>query len=302
MLFLILLLILLIIICNINHEPYYEGLINISPIYEHHDENIYLWTYWQKVNTDKIPDYIQLCLDIMEKNSKKYFKFILLNENTIFNYLPDLRRDINSLPIALKCDYIRVALLYRYGGLWVDADSIMMNECQKIYDLLKNGMDYIGFGCTAKKCLDFQGYGRPSNGVMGSQRQGKLITGCLRNLNEKLDRYYKEENKKKFDYYDLGKKTIWEELDKLKNYEYYHFPTYADGTRDNEGKWIVRELIFDKDIDLSENELLIVMLANNIYCGADKKYNWFCKLSREEILNGNYYISRLFRKSLKSIG
>ena len=43
---------------------------------------------------------------------------------------------------------------------------------------------------------------------------------------------------------------------------------------------------------------MFIMLANSVYCSNDPKYNWFCKLDRNQILNGNYFISKLFNKAL----
>lgn len=95
-------------------------------------------------------------------------------------YLPDLRKDISTVPIALKTDYIRVRLLHGYGGLWVDADTILMNNLHNIASKLAHGVDFIGCGCTGKICIHMDGYGKPSNGVMGSVSHGKRITMCLR--------------------------------------------------------------------------------------------------------------------------
>ena len=296
-----------------NMNNIYEGMINIGQPEPDtinkfkKNKKKYLWTYWELINgAQKPPDYIDLCIDIMKKNSKKYFKLVILNEKSIFNYLPDLRRDINNLPIALKADYIRIALLYRYGGFWMDPDTIMMTDLKKIVHNLNKKNDFIGFGCTGQICKNLEGYGRPSNGVMGSIKKGKLISYCLQILNEQLNMYYETpmNKRKKFAYFDLGKKTIWKSYDKLiredPSYNYYHVNAWMDGTRNKTGEWIAPELIFDNNIEYyDKNELQVVMLANSIYCGNDKKYNWFCKLSRSEIIGGQYFISSLFRDALK---
>jgi hypothetical protein len=267
----------------------------------------FMWVYWELVNKAKSPPpYINLCMDIMKKNGSKYFIVIFLNERNIFEYIPDLRKDINDLPIALKTDYIRVKLLSLYGGLWVDADTILMNNLKTISEKLNNNIDYIGFGCTGSVCKDQEGYGRPSNGVIGSQKNGKLISRCLKALDHKLNEYYSipKNKRKEFNYFDLGKMIIWSEYDKLiredPDYKMYHVPSYSDGTRDANGKWIAKILIFKNDLKYSHRDkLMVVMLANSSYCGNDPEYNWFCKLSREQILNGDYFISGLFRDAMK---
>lgn len=266
----------------------------------------YMWVYWELVNgATSPPEYIQLCLYTIKKNGSRYFNVILLDENNIFTYLPDLREDINALPIALKTDYIRVKLLYEYGGLWVDADTILMNNLKDIAHKLNTGVDFVSFGCTGTVCKNNEGYGRPSNGVMGSIKHGLLITQCLKALDIKLNSYYSLpiDKRGEFNYFELGKLIIWNEYDKIMsknpNYKIYHVPSYSDGTRDINGHWIAMNLIFKHKYTYSHpDKLLVVMLANSAYCGKDEKYNWFCKLNKDQILYGDYFISDLFTKAI----
>lgn len=266
----------------------------------------YIWVYWELINgATKPPDYIELCIDIIKKNGSKYFNVVLLNEKNIFEYLPDLRSDINKLPIPLKTDYIRIKLLYTYGGLWMDADTIMMTDLKMIASSLNYRTDFVSFGCTGAVCKNNEGYGRPSNGVMGSKKHGRLIKRCLIALDKKLDNYYKlpENRRKEFDYFELGKLIIWKEYDNLMKedpkYRLYHVPSYADGTRDINGRWIAKDVIFKKKLQYAyPDRLQVIMLANSQYCGKDPAYNWFCKLKREEIVNGDYFLSHLFRRAM----
>lgn len=267
----------------------------------------YMWVYWELINGAKSPPpYVTLCLEIMKKNASGTFNVVFLNEKTVFDYLPDLRKDINDLPIALKTDYVRVRLLTKYGGLWVDADTIVMTDLREIAQKLNQGVDYVGVGCTGAVCRDQEGKGKPSNGVMGSVKNGRLITRCLKALDVKLNAYYQTplKERKEFDYFDLGKKIIWNEYQELKRedptYTVYHVPSYADGTRDDEGHWVAMDLIFSKPIKYSHRDkLMVVMLVNSAYCGKDSHYNWFCKLQRPDILSGNYFVTGLFNTALK---
>lgn len=277
-----------------------EGMSNLSNI---NNSKPKLWSYWElKPGHTHIPDYIDLCFETFRKHCSKLFDVIILNENTVKQYIPDLRTDINQLNLAAKSDYIRVVLLYRYGGVWLDADTIVMTDLHEILDKLEI-YDFVGFGCTGEKCTK-SGYPNPSNGAMGSRKSGVLMGNVLKRLDRELDNYFAQSvnQRKQLGYFDFGKIIIWKELDKLiktQNYQYYHFPSSADGSRDTEGNWVAPELIFKKNIHLMDpNKLLIVFLANSIYCGNDPKYNWFCKLSKSEILKGDYFVSSLFRKSL----
>lgn len=260
----------------------------------------YLWMYWEIRNNKNIPPYIQLCLKIIKKNSH-LFNLVILDNNTIFDYLPDLRKDINDLPLPLKADYIRILLLYNYGGLWLDCDVIMMTDMKEVVNLLKMNTDYIGFGCTGYVCTN--GYGYPSNWAMGTRKNSLLMKKCKQLLDIKLNEYFSNTKKKDLDYHELGKLIIWECLDDLiqnHNYNYHHFPSYVDGTRDKNGFWIALELIMKENINLlDESKLMVVSLVNSAICSDDPIYSWFCKLSENEILNGDYFVTKLFKRAIE---
>lgn len=53
----------------------------------------------------------------------------------------DRRLDIRRLYVAHRADVIRAFLLYRYGGLWVDADCIVLKNLDEIVTRL-TGVDF----------------------------------------------------------------------------------------------------------------------------------------------------------------
>jgi hypothetical protein len=251
-----------------------------------------VWTYWEnKGNRTEPYTHIQLCFDTMKKHYSKY-NFIILNEETIKKYLPNLRSDLNELLIAQKVDYYRVALLEKYGGIWVDADTIALKNLDEVFEKLDNGYDFVGFGCTGKIC--FNGYPDPSNWVMGSRKNGILIKSCLAKLNSMLD-----VNNKNYKYFDLGKNVIWQCKDELTNYNYYHYSSEYDGTRDVNGKWVhtPNHLSETPTKLLNEDKAFFIILANYELMN-DKNNHWFLSLNREQILNGKMWISHLYRKGL----
>ena len=65
----------------------------ITEMYEN-PENQNIWMYWETKKGSKKPNYIDLCFQTVENHCKKSFKINLLNEKTIHNYLPNLRKDL----------------------------------------------------------------------------------------------------------------------------------------------------------------------------------------------------------------
>lgn len=252
-----------------------------------------IFTYWENKNGRTEPySHIKLCFETMQKHFKNY-NFVILTPETIKKYLPEMRSDLNNLMIAQKVDYYRVALLSKYGGIWIDADTIVLRNLDEVFDKLDNGYDFVGFGCTGQKC--FNGYPLPSNGVMGSRQNGLLMNCCLNKLNKMLD-----SNNTDYEYFDLGKKVIWDCMDELVDYDYYHFPSEYDGSRDIDGYWIhsPNHLSEKSTKLLNEDKAFFIFLANYELMNDDNN-KWFLNMGINEILNGKWWISALYRKSLQ---
>ena len=113
-----------------------------------------VFTFWEP--REKIPGYLKLCM-------KTWKKYLLDYEIKILDYKTSeellgkrlfSRIICKNMSLAVQADAIRVALLNKYGGLWIDTDTIILNgefiqELEK-YELTmirdtKTGYHYIGF-------------------------------------------------------------------------------------------------------------------------------------------------------------
>ena len=275
--------------------------LNIKKKYPPMKLNKYIWIYWENIDGAKCPTFVKLCIDSIKKHLGKY-NLIILNEKNIKKYLPELRKDFDNLMIAQKVDYYRVALLYKYGGIWLDADTIVLKDIKPIFKKLEEGYDYVGFGCTGMKCRN--GYFRPSNGIMASRPKGILMKACLDKLNKKLDERNKITDKgSDATYFDYGKIIIWKCLDDLKQngYDYYHFTSEYDGTRDINTNWMHTPNFFRTTPSkfLDPKKLMFVVLYNS-EVNKNENYHWAKTCSPQRLLKGKEFICSLFRKALKN--
>lgn len=86
-----------------------------------------VWTHWEG---PKVP-YIETCLDTIRQHCYKGCLFHQVNEQTMSKYIPEglLHPNWKNIKrLGVKSDCIRAAVLYLYGGLYVDADSIMLKS------------------------------------------------------------------------------------------------------------------------------------------------------------------------------
>lgn len=283
----------LVYISNHNTKEYFTSACAVKP-----SMKPIIWLYWENKPGKTMPPYLELCLDTVKLHCRQDFDIIVLNEKTVYNYLPDLRRDLDRLLIAQKTDYIRIKLLYTYGGIWMDMDTIVMKNLMPVIEKLQY-YDFVGFGCTGSYCEN--GYPRPSNQLLAGRKGSVLFKNILENLDQKLNR--KQDN---YSYFDLGKKVIWTEISKLRNshnYKYYHFDSSFDGSRLKNRRWMSPENYFNIDNELlNEDDLHVVFLSNNVLNQEKSKhkntYDAFLKLNKQEILQQDYWLAKMFRKSL----
>lgn len=89
-----------------------------------------LW--WQGV--DSLPDVVELCHESLCKNINGY-KLIRLDKNNIYNYIdiPDFvqqRVKKGEMSFSHFSDIIRLILLSKYGGVWVDSCLFVVKPLQ----------------------------------------------------------------------------------------------------------------------------------------------------------------------------
>ena len=93
-----------------------------------------IFCYW---DTEELPPLINECIKKIKKKMGTKWNVILLNRNTVYKLIS--KNDIpNKLDLLLykqsKADWIRLYLLKKYGGLWMDI-SIVLNDPQEIEDI-----------------------------------------------------------------------------------------------------------------------------------------------------------------------
>jgi hypothetical protein len=259
-----------------------------------------IWMYWENLPGKKKPGYIDLCIDSIKHNCSNCFNIVICNENTITNYIPDINNiDLSGLKIPIKADYYRYCLLHKYGGIWLDADTIVLKCLCPIYKKLEE-YDYIGFGCgyKIKDCGMMKiGYGKPFNGIMMSKPNTKFIT-CVKNK-----AIYNIKNDKMNYYHSIGRYILEKCIKECKinnpSWDYYHFPSECQ-EYDSFGNKLYNILSENINVLDCDNKRYFFPLYNTHPGGFKDGYPlWFKNMSKEELLNAKIPISPIFTKAFE---
>ena len=140
-----------------------------------------IWMYWENKENCQTPDFIRLCWKTIIQNNKYDFQIKILTEDDVETYLPRINTQFRLFKeIAHKADYIRFALLYEYGGIWIDSDMICFRSLNEIKDAIDND----GFVCTGYKQKNNKIF--PLIGFLGSKPKNYICKNIIINIDNFL--------------------------------------------------------------------------------------------------------------------
>ena len=239
-----------------------------------------VWQYWE--TSDEYPNgipYIDLCHQTVDNNAGTGvgYKVIRLNEKTVFNYV-----DINPLllnmkgtsnQLAQKADYIRAKLLCKYGGIWLDSDSIVLNSMDPIFDKLED-LEFYGYKIIA-----------PCVWAFACRKDAAIMKKWCEN-NERILGETKGNN---IFYGELGHKSLRNFMDESKSF----FDNANETVHQIDHRYAWRYMQIN---DLEPEEFLkpnqpFIMLNNTLI------YDEIKRMSKEELKEQNILLTKFFKKS-----
>lgn len=113
-----------------------------------------VWAYWEDGRRGRRSEYLDLCLETIQHHVAP-LELRVLGRGDAVTWLPDLDVDRwESLPAPnFRSDYVRSRLLQRYGGIWIDVDTVALSSLSQLLDEL----DDTGIVCFGKEFGRFFG-------------------------------------------------------------------------------------------------------------------------------------------------
>jgi Capsular polysaccharide synthesis protein len=101
-----------------------------------------IWTYWQ---SNPPPPFIQACLGNWRRFAPDH-QVRLLDRSNVSQWLPELRADFDEMPAYRQADWLRIQLLARHGGIWMDASMLLSRDLAWLHETRqRRAADYVGF-------------------------------------------------------------------------------------------------------------------------------------------------------------
>ncbi|MDG1663594.1 MAG: capsular polysaccharide synthesis protein [Pseudomonadales bacterium] len=263
-----------------------------SDYQEPSNDQLNIWLYWENIGFSVMPPYLKLCIETLRHHCKSSIIHLVTPDNLDL-YLPDLdmdlssirMRDTNKTAISLKADYLRVKLLYEYGGLWQDVDCIALKDYSETFKNLLVEYDFIGMRKHSK------GLKPISNNFIASRQGGAVISAYLDQIEAHIN--LKKMSQELYEWNEIGSGMLTpivdrQSADKIFLFEESHIHPF-DFTESEKLQEVDPKFFFEDRVD---SRALCVMLYHSLFSKSTKA------LPRREILNSEMPLSQMIRYSL----
>ncbi|POR12714.1 capsular polysaccharide synthesis protein [Diaphorobacter sp. LR2014-1] len=101
-----------------------------------------IWAYW---NGATPPLLVRRCFDNWRR-LHPHFEIRTLDERSVLQYLPAIPPALDGASPAKRADWIRLELLSRHGGIWLDASTILTQPLDWVLEQqARTGADFVGY-------------------------------------------------------------------------------------------------------------------------------------------------------------
>lgn len=259
-----------------------------------------LWLYWETAAGQRLPPHIAICRSIIEYRCSDLSIRLVTPENLSL-YLPELHPNIHqitevdtgAISLGTKTLFIRAFLLEKFGGLYIDSDSIPLRSLASLFELIEQR----GFLAIRRTSAPRR---HISVGLLGARPENAVIRGYAAQLREHLVA------RTAYKWTEMGSELITPIVDADLSHstilpEEYAHPVVAE----KQWMFLVKDL---EPADIVRAEAFIVMLFHRPFTGPSKAIpgygipaspkGWLHNWGLEDLYYGDILLSKLFRLAL----
>lgn len=237
-----------------------------------------VFIYWVG-NDYKVIKFLR-SLIFKHSNSGNDYKVHFLNHDNLNDYIDEIPEVFWKLSPTHQSDFLRVILLNKWGGIWLDSDTIVMDNLSSLFDILKENKGFLVLQPDGKLC----------NGVIGSIPNTTLLNIWSKKIINKLS------TNDKIKWEDLGNSILSDisqnHFNELEGYKILNGKDNIYPVNWNETHIEFLEKPFDNWKNLVRDFQPIVILTNKVYKNCEN-------LSESEILSKtplSYFIKKSYYK------
>lgn len=254
----------------------FQKINNLSNNYIVMERNIFI--YWIGKEYKLIKIFRNLIY--LHSMSGKGYKVHFITPTNVTNYIEDLPNYFYKLQPAHQADFIRVHVICKYGGIWLDSDTLVIDSLDYLFEHLER---FDGFFIEETPNI-------LCNGIFASRANTILMNKWKNIMMEKLNKNYK------IKWSDIGSIIInGLRRDEPELYNNYHIFKYVCDLYPIFCKFCVTEFItkpYDNYKTLVKPNQCLIILTNIVY----KKVE-----TMDDFLNANTPLNYFINKSFENL-
>tara|TARA_Y100000385_G_C13071453_1_gene629262 strand:- start:98 stop:1024 length:927 start_codon:yes stop_codon:yes gene_type:complete len=240
-----------------------------------------LWIY----TNNEESSLIKLCIKSIIKHSSDLYNIIIISDNDIDRLIPEYKPHIQMCQSNyLRENIIKFGILFKYGGLWVPKDTLLLKPINSINDV---------YSCNLKTYgINNRNYNDTgiSEQIISSKKNDSLVKSILQFLIKNTRGFqnaieFKSSVNKRFNQFiknNSGHTNINLGLTEKCSGAHYHISDL-----------FTTNLVKFKNYSSKSYIKLYIDDLENL-----REYNYILSLSETEILNSNLFLALLVNKSL----
>jgi hypothetical protein len=260
---------------------------NYKPIMWVYNPYEYNATEWENFGSRRLkqptPGLIEACLDSIYNKSNRDFTVIIFNQDDLHRLLPDFFKN-KDFVIKIKNDYvlmnfIKYALLVKYGGYWIPADTILIKSIKDTIPIYKNNK-FITLTKNNMNFIDFDGL---SDDYIACQKNNPIAVECQNFILKNIDTFQNS---------ILFKNAVNKYFNSiLPNYSNNITPIYIGLLKDNNNVFLNESMLFSQmNTQINPDVYFIPLFYNTIRLRP--KLNWIERMNKKDILKSNMQLSK----------
>lgn len=254
--------------------------------YKVNDRN---WPSFGSRNTRELnKPLIYVTIDTIVKECGKSFYICLIDDNSFNNLIPNWPHNLDQIPNPVKDHYRFIAmmrLLYLYGGMNIPASFLCFKNLINLYnDGIKNNRFFIGESISHDSEADVF----VNKDIIGCKKDNGIFMEYLETIEEVLYKDYTNEP----EFLNKINKIF---LDGVDSHEINVINGEYLGLYDSKRELITMQIMLgDYDVEMNNKAYGIFIPIEDIINRLH--YEWFSKLTVNEIAESNTYIGHIIRK------
>ena len=257
-------------------------------VHSNHITNARNWESFGSRNTKKINQpYLNLCIKTLTKHCGDSFKIALIDDSTFNTLLPNWTIKLDTISEPVK-DHIRtlalLKLMYNYGGFLIPDSTIVLQNLRDVYyGGIKQTGCFVGKKLSKSKNYEYFST-EPNCNFMGCIKKCEVIKSIINELEILVGINYTNEIEFNGNVENIVNKYVNEN-------KINYLDCKITGLEDINTKTVtVERLMSSTFIDFSKDTKCIVLPKKEIL--HRKQYQWFSRLSDEQIYECNTIIAK----------